>query len=151
MKPLALILFLALSTQLFAQTDYLHINRAYEQSTTESKPIMLVFSGSDWCKPCIQLKKDILESPEFTEISDQVIFMYLDFPYKKANRLSKAETKHNEQLAEQYNKEGHFPRVLFINNKGELLQEVLYEKGKPTETFIANIKKIIDNYENNNG
>lgn len=148
MKSLALILTLVWCTQLSAQSDFLHIDQAFQYSKKESKPIMLVFSGSDWCKPCIKLKKSILESKDFHEISDQLIFMYLDFPYKKANRLSKEKTKHNEKLAERYNKKGYFPRIVFIDNNGQILNEIIYKKGMSTEKFISNTKKIIKAYGN---
>jgi len=111
MKPLAFLLFLAISTTLATQSDFLHIDQALKQSAEEDKPIMLVFSGSDWCKPCIQLKKEILETEAFSETANHLIFLYLDFPYRKANRLSKEETSHNEELAERYNKDGHFPKI----------------------------------------
>lgn len=57
---------------------------ALEKSKTEDKPIILVFSGSDWCAPCIKLDKDIWQSDAFKkEAAAKYILYRADFPRKK--------------------------------------------------------------------
>ncbi len=146
---LLMLLMPLISAQLTAQNDFANINEAYKQSADLNKPIMLVFSGSDWCKPCIALKKNILETQEFAAVSDRLIMMILDFPYKKVNQLSKAEKEHNEGLAEQFNPDGQFPRVVFIDADGRLVSELSYRKGMQSESFIEDLKRIIRAYETN--
>ena len=148
MNQLACVLLIIMAQQLSAQTEFLSIDKALDRSSQEQKPIMLIFSGSDWCKPCIQLKKSILDTKAFSDLSEELIMMYLDFPYKRSNRLSKEETKHNESLAEQYNKSGHFPKIVFLDQEGKPFTEFNYEKGMTVDHFISNIKKIISIYEN---
>ena len=38
---------------------------AQKTAKAENKLILLNFSGSDWCGPCIQLKKEVFESETF--------------------------------------------------------------------------------------
>jgi thiol-disulfide isomerase/thioredoxin len=38
---------------------------ATTEAATENKMILVNFSGSDWCGPCIRLRKEILESSAF--------------------------------------------------------------------------------------
>ncbi len=147
MKKIIIILFAGLSLQLFAQEEFLHISESLQISNSENKAIMLVFSGSDWCKPCIQLKKEILDSASFTDLTEQFVFMYLDFPYKKANRLSPEETKHNESLAEFFNPDGQFPKVVLIDGFKNKIADLNYEKGMSCESFISNLEQIIESYE----
>ena len=98
--------------------------------------ILLVFAGSDWCRPCIQLKQNVLDHPAFAEaVSDELVVLYLDFPAKKKNQLDEATVRHHEALAERYNRLGAFPKLVLINADEELLAEPEY-KGEDVEGFL---------------
>ena len=143
MRQLTILILMICCAQLGAQDTFFSISDALQEAETEDKPIMLVFSGSDWCKPCIELKKSVLDSPEFQSFSEEVILLHLDFPYKKSNRLSKNQTKHNEQLADEFNPQGQFPKIILINSDRKYMGEVVYEKGlKPTQ-FIDHLKPLL--------
>ena len=95
----------------------------------ENKNIIMVFSGSDWCAPCIKLEKYIWKSNEFKQYADKNwVLLKLDFPKKKANRLSKEQQNHNDALAEKYNNNGYFPLVLVLDKNGNTLGETGYKK-----------------------
>ena len=88
----------------------------------ENKNILLVFSGSDWCGPCIKLDKVVWQSTEFQVEADKSWVIYkADFPKKKANQLSPELTESNNKLAEKYNKNGSFPLVLLLDKKGKII------------------------------
>lgn len=58
----------------------------FQQALTDSKQnnrlILLNFSGSDWCGPCIKLKKDVFESEEFKNFSaEKLLLVRADFPH----------------------------------------------------------------------
>ena len=117
---------------------------AKEKATQEGKQILMVFSGSDWCKPCIQLKKEVLSQDEFLQYKeDHLIHLELDFPYRKENQLSETQLRHNEELAEEYNPKGAFPAVLLLNSKGDVLKKISYKKGMSPEDFIKNLTASI--------
>jgi len=104
---------------------------ADETAADDELPILLVFSGSDWCKPCIKLKKEVIDTPEFQALAkDQMKIQVVDFPYKKANKLSKEKQAENNALAEQYNPEGLLPNMLLVDKSGELLR-VVRSRSKP--------------------
>jgi thioredoxin-related protein len=82
----------------------------------------LVFSGSDWCAPCIKLDKTVWQSEEFKKESESKWVIYrADFPKKKVNQLDSALTESNKKLAAQYNAEGYFPLVLLLDKTGTVL------------------------------
>ena len=143
MKIIVVMLILCCSVssiQLKAQEIETDFTQAQSKATQEDKDILMVFSGSDWCKPCIQLKKEVLETSEFDTYKNQhLIHLELDFPYK-ANVLSKEQLKHNESLAERYNPKGMFPEVLVVSKEGDVLKTVKYKKGMSTEQFIKKLK-----------
>src|ERR1700721_269617 len=61
-------------------TDY---EEALRQSRATSKPVLLFFTGSDWCYWCIKLKSEAISTPEFAAATfDKFIFMIVDFPQK---------------------------------------------------------------------
>ncbi len=119
------------------QTNF---EEAKQIAVEQDKKILMIFAGSDWCAPCIKLKKRVLATPEFQEFEKKnVIVLYLDFPKRKKNRLSKEMIKQNEALAEQYNRSGIFPNVLLMNNVGKVIKNVKYEDQSPND-FIREIE-----------
>ena len=119
------------------------IQKASEQAKKEDKAIMLYFSGSDWCKPCIMLKKEVMNTEAFQNYAkDKLVLVELDFPRMKKNRLSSEQTNHNESLAEKYNKEGSFPMVVFINSDGKVLGKTGFRPGG-SQAFIDYTDKIL--------
>ena len=90
---------------------------------TEHKYILLNFSGSDWCGPCIRLRKEVFDSQEFLKLADQkLILLNADFPRKTKNQLSKAQQDLNDQLAEKYNPKGYFPFTALLNADGTVIK-----------------------------
>ncbi len=106
-------------------------------------PILLVFSGSDWCKPCMMLKADILQSDEFKQYyRSEFALLYLDFPMQSKNKLSPELTKQNELLAKKYNQSGFFPNLVMIDTQGNILGSLTYKQQTPS-VFINECKRLI--------
>ena len=107
--------FIAQGQELNWHTD---INKATELSLKENKPLLLFFTGSDWCGWCIKLQKDVLKKDEFFIWATQnVILVELDFP----KRTPQDETikMQNQQLAQTFGIQG-YPTVWLVNPvKGE--------------------------------
>src|SRR6476661_2731321 len=70
--------FTAQAQELTWHTD---MNKAINVSNKEKKPLMLFFTGSDWCGWCMRLQKEVLKTPEFEKwAKDNVVLVELDFP-----------------------------------------------------------------------
>lgn len=131
---------LVLYTDNISDTWTTNYDEAIEIASKQNKSILMVFSGSDWCAPCKKLRKNILEIEEFIAYEkDHLVILYLDFPAKKKNKLSKKQTKHNENLAEKYNSSGSFPKVILLNSEGAKVKELKYE-GQSISDFINAIR-----------
>jgi thioredoxin-related protein len=145
MKTTAVSLLLLISSYISrAQEIIYHINDAQQIAIENDQSIMMVFSGSDWCKPCIQLKKEVLEKKEFQSFrKEHLVHLELDFPYSKKNALTKEQLAHNETLAEKYNQAGSFPKVIFLDQELNTLGEVQYSKGMDPKEFVQHVQKII--------
>jgi uncharacterized protein YyaL (SSP411 family) len=103
---------------------------ALQQAKALHKPILAVFSGSDWCKPCIMLKQEVFDQPEFARFAqDRFVLARFDFPRSRKNKLPAPQTKLNEQAAAQLNKEGAFPLVVVLSPEGQVLAKTGYRAG----------------------
>jgi thioredoxin-related protein len=141
MKKLSFIALLLFSFMLQAQqSPTLHFSTVKEKAKTENKKILLYFSGSDWCAPCIKFRMNFINSEQFKAYSaDKIVVYDADFPRQKKNALSKELTAENEALADQYNKKGLFPYILLLNSEGKVIKEWT---GYPKETIEEFIKAL---------
>lgn len=120
----------------------LNIDEAQQRAQDEQKKVLIYFSGSDWCRPCIQLKSEILESEVFQEYAQEELVMVLaDFPKRKKNRLSAEQNLHNEKLAEQYNLQGYFPLLVILDAEGNIKGQMGFESIGPQE-YVNRIRSL---------
>ncbi len=118
---------------------------AQNKATQENKVILLNFSGSDWCAPCIKMKKEVFESETFLSIAEkELVLIRADFPRSKKNQLTKVQTEHNEKLAEKYNPNGKFPLTLLVDAKGKVIQEWDGYAFASQDKFFAELKMVLD-------
>lgn len=119
----------------------------FTQAQTEAKSshklILVNFSGSDWCGPCIRLRKEILESAEFeTYAKEKLVLVRADFPRQKKNQLPKDQIKRNEALADKYNMDGKFPYTLLMDENGKVLKSW---DGFPDVSAAEFVKEVSSN------
>jgi len=124
------------------ETDF---SKAQQSAKSEHKHILLNFSGSDWCGPCIRMHKEIFEGTSFTQYSEKnLVLVNADFPRLKKHELSKDQQTKNDQLADKYNKDGVFPLTVLLTPDGKVLKEW---KGFPpitSEEFTTQVKTAVD-------
>ncbi len=115
---------------------------AVKKSSAEQKLIFMSFSGSDWCKPCIKLTKEVLDSDDFLNFAkENFILLRIDFPQHQS-KISKEQVKHNEKLADQYNKEGVFPLILILDSKKNVIAKTGYRQGGSRQ-YILHLKYLL--------
>lgn len=111
---------------------YNNLGEAEKIAQKEHKCILLNFSGSDWCGPCIRMRKEFFESQVFKQLADtELILVNADFPRNKKNQPSPAQQKINDEMADKYNAQGKFPFTLLLDSSGKVLQTW---EGLPEET-----------------
>lgn len=121
------------------------LTKAKQQASTENKYILLNFSGSDWCGPCIRMHKEIFETAGFkTLAAAKLVLVNADFPRLKKNRLSPELQKSNEELADQYNPEGLFPLTALLNADGKVIKKWEGFPQGPPENFLSQLKSAMN-------
>ena len=143
MKNILLIsLVVFFSVNAYSQNWMADLEESKKLAVVGNKKIILVFQGSDWCAPCINLDKKIWNSEEFKEYAkNNYVMLRADFPRKKKNALSEIQQKKNNGLAELYNKNGYFPFVVILDKSGKKIGEMGYLKISPNE-YINKINSI---------
>lgn len=102
---------------------------ARARAAAAGRPLMTVFTGSDWCPQCAQLESEILATPAFTAwAARSVVQVTLDFPMH--HPLPPAETAANDAVARRYGID-QFPVVLLLDPDGRELGRLHYDAGGP--------------------
>jgi thioredoxin-related protein len=114
-----------------------NIDEAMKLSAKTGKPILLEFAGSNWCPPCMRLKKEVFDQKEFKDFAkDNLILILADFP--RPSNLSEKQKLHNQKLASKY-KIRYFPTVLLLDSKGKVIFQTGYKRGGAAK-YVAHLK-----------
>lgn len=121
------------------QTDY---EQALATAKAEHKCVLLDFTGSDWCGPCIQMNKVVFSKPAFLNYAKKsLILVEVDYPQRK--KLPEKVTKQNEKLMHQYGIDNSgFPTVILLNPDGKVLGQLDGYGGERPADIIAWVEKL---------
>lgn len=107
----------------------------------EGRPVLVNFTGSDWCVWCHRIEDQILATEHFLEYAeDHLILLYLDFPRRTA--LPAALTAQNTRLREQFGVQG-YPTLILLDPEGRELGRLGYMAGGP-KTFVRELKRLLN-------
>jgi hypothetical protein len=124
-----------------------NLDEARQLAKDQHKHILLNFSGSDWCAPCILLRRQILDNPDFLLMADtSLILVNADFPRSKRNHLTAEQQALNNSMADKYNSQGKFPYTLLLNADGKVVKTW---EGLPNEKpadFALEVRTLIDTH-----
>jgi rhodanese-related sulfurtransferase/thioredoxin-related protein len=109
------------------------------RAKAEHKSVLLFFHGSDWCPPCVEMQRNVIDSPEFAQFAKRALVLVdVDFPEKakqteelrRANLALKAKFNLSAQSGE------GFPTIVLLDQNGEtVFQETGYFGGGPAEVL----------------
>lgn len=137
LAPLFIALFILNSSVAFGQNWVNDFEEAKSIASQEDQNIILFFTGSDWCPPCIKLERNVFSKKIFQKFAEEkFIWVKADFPKRKKNKLSEEQQKKNEALADKYNKRWVFPIILLINPDGSVLGAVGYRRNMSAQDYI---------------
>lgn len=148
-KGLILLLF-ALAGITYAQESELawliDFEEAKQVSEEQCKPILMYFTGSDWCAPCKKLKADFFNSEKFTQKSQEFVLLMVDLP-RRRDLITPEQKRKNMLLAQDYNKRGSFPTLVGLNGEGEVLDDIMgYGRSSGTKDHFAFLEKVLKKY-----
>jgi hypothetical protein len=123
-----------------ADGDWTSDYRAACASATDmGRPLLVDYTGSDWCVWCRKLELEVFATPAFRGwAARHVVLMRVDFPQK--TKLPEAVQAQNQALREA-NKVTGFPTVLVFSGSGSPLGKLGYQPGGP-EPWIAAVARL---------
>lgn len=114
-----------------------NLEDALKIAKEEDKPVLLQFSGSDWCKWCIKLNDEVLFTKDFANwAKDNIVLVNLDFP-RTIPQTDEVKV-YNNNLKNKYRIKG-FPTVLLLDNNANVVLQTGYQPGGPA-AYIQHIK-----------
>lgn len=126
-----------LSADIQWQTDY---QAALSQSKATNKPILLFFTGSDWCTWCHRLEDEVLKTSTFANaLGNKMIFVTLDFP-KRPQSDAKLKAQ-NQALQQKFSIQG-YPTVIVIDGNEKVLTRTGYEAGG-ADNYVNSLKRKV--------
>lgn len=119
---------------------FTNMEDARKAAKAEKKGILIEFTGSDWCPPCIELKKKVMSNPKFLELARKhFVLLELDYPRSKPQDPTLKEN--NAKLAKEYAVRG-FPTVVFADAEGVAFGG--FVGGHGLESVIENLTKALE-------
>lgn len=72
---------------------------AVQKATIKHQLMLINFSGSDWCGPCMRMRKEIFENKTFSKMADSaLVFFNADFPRNKKTSWIKTHSNKTKPL-----------------------------------------------------
>ena len=120
-------------------------SEARAMAKNEGKPILMDFTGSNWCGWCVKLKKEVFTKPSFLGFAnDNLILMTVDFP--RGVHQEEWLVDQNNKLLDQYGVNS-FPTIIVIDYNGNLLGRTGYKSGG-SENYVEHLKGLLSNSDN---
>ncbi len=111
---------------------------ALQSAKASNKPLLLMFTGSDWCPWCVKLHDDVFSKKEFKDFSEKnIVLVYLDVPQSK--KLPEKVTRQNSGLVSKYRISG-YPCSVVVSSDGE---KELGRVSGYTEEFVSLVSGFI--------
>jgi len=108
---------LAITGATAAEGWFVSLEKAQAESKKQGKPILMEFTGSDWCPPCKALAKNVFSKDVFKkEMPKHYILLKLDNPRDKSKQ-SPEEIAQYKTLSAKYKITG-VPSILLTDAKG---------------------------------
>jgi thioredoxin-related protein len=140
MKPLILLLccfFTALPAVIAGEAGSAWSND-YAAAVKTGRPVLLNFTGSDWCVWCHRLRDEVFQTAFFAQYAaESLALVELDFPRKKS--LSPELKKQNDGLAQKFGVDS-YPTIILLGPDGQELARLGYMQGGP-KTFVRELKR----------
>ncbi len=93
------------------------LETAKTEASQRNLPILILFTGSDWCPPCMQLEKNVFDQREFKTFADQnLVLLMVDFPRRKT--LPARQQAANRALQQEHGIRG-YPTMILADAAGK--------------------------------
>jgi protein disulfide-isomerase len=121
------------------------LDAAKKVAAQKKLPILLNFTGSDWCGWCKHMDKEVFSKESWaTYAKENLLLVWIDFPKDKTLVPEKFVAR-NRALSETYGVEG-YPAYIVLDEDGQTkLGQLGADQDISPEKFIGNLKPLLAN------
>ena len=106
-------------------------------------PVMLDFTGSDWCYWCLLMNENVFSKTEWKDyITNSIVHISIDFPQDESI-VSEDFKLRNSQLQMMYGVRGYPTYVILNSSDLKVLGTLGAGRNKTPETFIKEIQDLL--------
>ena len=118
-----------------------NIEASQQYSKETRRPLLALFTGSDWCHFCKLLEANVLSTSAFREaVKGKYILLYVDFPRHKA--VPKEVVQQRTRLAQKCGVRG-YPTLVVLRDGDQILDKINgFRQGMTAEKYISQIEEI---------
>ncbi|MEE2714693.1 MAG: thioredoxin family protein [Verrucomicrobiota bacterium] len=150
---LAAVIFTLAGNTIAEEGWLVSFEKAKEQAAKEGKPILMEFTGSDWCPPCKALHKNVLVKDVFKkEMPKHFVLLKLDNPRDKSKQTPE-EIEQYKKLSKEYKITG-VPSILLSDTGGKVFYRTSGYGGQAAKVWVDDMVSktaIPDALEDANG
>ena len=118
-------------------------DEAAKTAKDQNKPLVLFFTGSDWCVWCKKLESESLSTKDFEQAAaSQFVFVKIDFPQKGSQPA--AEATKNKDLQKRFDVRG-FPTIVILDPHGQKIGVTGYRPGGG-KSYASHLMKMVEEY-----
>ena len=113
---------------------------AQKEAVKTGRPILALFTGSDWCPGCIALNEYALSKPEFMEFAKKnLVLLYMDSPrYAKQSAKERATV---DKVNRKLDPGPYIPATVLVSSDGRILERMV--GAFPAKEYIKKIQSAI--------
>ncbi|MBM3201007.1 MAG: thioredoxin family protein [Chlamydiae bacterium] len=138
---LATILAFVMAAKIPVTEDF---EKAKKIAEVHERPIVLLFTGSDWSNWSKKLLHDVLENEEFQKsVTNTFVFVKVDFP--EANHQARDLMQEHYELKERFDVQD-FPCVILLDHEGFEISRLGYVPHEPKE-YAKQLLSIYEKYQ----
>ncbi|NWK56404.1 DUF953 domain-containing protein [Verrucomicrobiaceae bacterium N1E253] len=116
-----------------------NVDDALAKAKTDKKPVMVEFTGSDWCPPCIMMDKKVFSKKSFvSKASEKFILVKIDIP-----RADKELSKKNQKVLKKYKVQG-VPTVVLFDEEGKEFNRFTASQYPDVSKFLAHLDQALE-------
>lgn len=106
-------------------------------------PLMLNFTGSDWCGWCKTMEANVFSKPAWGSYAkDNLVQVWVDFPRKNPDLVPAKYRDRNKKLQKQFGVRG-FPSYIVLDSSGGKIGQLGAGREKSPASFQAEMEKVL--------
>ncbi len=114
---------------------------AREIAREQGRTLLVNFTGSDWCGPCIALEKNVFSQPAFLDYAaESLVLVKVDFPSRVEQ--SQELMERNERLSVAMNVNNRLPTIVLLDSKGVIIDKTGF-MDVDSESYVQHLKELI--------